>query len=495
MPGPQTGRYGLYMYGMIGALLIMVAAFRVLGKDLHLEVMTTAGSVKLSLASLVMPLFNIAILDLLVTVMVLEKSSFFKAYFAKRCRSKHAESSNTMNPSNGNDKVAERMLEAQNRLDEHIESQWAEFCDYLQNPEGDNSEAFEHRVSQHLGNLEVLQKLQDRFTIANTSGPASFLHITTIPKPTPSPNSAIVKIRAFGLNRMDLLQREGKYPVPPQAPSTLGVEFSGVIESFGDEVREGGEEGFKVGDEVFGLAYGGAYAEFINVSVHMLIRKPEELGWVEVAGVPETWITATQAMYLIGEYAPGKTILWHAGASSVSIAGIQLSRGDGAGAIYVTAGSQEKIDFCVKELGATAGFNYRTQDWAKEILAATNGKGVDIIVDFVGQNYFQGNLDAAARDGRIVHLGAMSGTKLPAGVDIGAFVRKRVRFEGSSLRSRDEGYQGKLRDTLVEHAVPLLRKGEMKVFVEKVFPWERIVEAHELMESNRTKGKIICTID
>ncbi|KAL9046056.1 MAG: hypothetical protein Q9206_007173 [Seirophora lacunosa] len=223
----------------------------------------------------------------------------------------------------------------------------------------------------------------------------------------------------------------------------------------------------------------------------MLIRKPEELGWVEVAGVPETWITATQAMYLIGEYAPGKTILWHAGASSVSIAGIQLSKGDGAGAIYVTAGSQEKIDFCVKELGATAGFNYRTQDWANEVLAATDGKGVDIIVDFVGQNYFQGNLDAAARDGRIVHLGAMSGTKLPAAVDIGAFVRKRVRFEGSSLRSRDEGYQGKLRDTLVQHALPLLRKGEMKVFVEKVLPWERIVEAHELMESNRTKGKII----
>ncbi|KAL8644343.1 MAG: hypothetical protein Q9210_007300 [Variospora velana] len=294
---------------------------------------------------------------------------------------------------------------------------------------------------------------------------------------------------------MDLLQREGMYPVPPQAPSTLGVEFSGVIESLGDEVRDGGEEGFRMGDEVFGLAYGGAYAEFIDVSVHMLIRKPEELGWVEVAGVPETWITATQAMYLIGEYAPGKTILWHAGASSVSIAGIQLSKGDGAGAIYVTAGSQEKIDFCVNELGATAGFNYHTQDWAKEILGATDGKGVDIIVDFVGQNYFQGNLDVAARDGRIVHLGAMSGTKLPAGVDIGAFVRKRVRFEGSSLRSRDEGYQGKLRDMLVEHALPLLRKGEMKVFVEKVLPWDSIVEAHDLMESNRTKGKIICTID
>lgn len=198
-------------------------------------------------------------------------------------------------------------------------------------------------------------------------------------------------------------------------------------------------------------------------------------------------------MYLVGEFAPGKSILWHAGASSVSIAGIQLSKADSASAIYVTAGSDEKIEFC-KSLGATAGFNYHTQNWSKEILKATNGKGVDVVIDFVGQNYFQGNLDVAAKDGRIVNLGALSGTKLPAGVDIGAFVRKRIRFEGSSLRSRDEEYQGKLRNTLVEHALPKLRNGSFTVPIEKVFPWEEIVMAHELMESNQTKGKIICTI-
>jgi len=199
-------------------------------------------------------------------------------------------------------------------------------------------------------------------------------------------------------------------------------------------------------------------------------------------------------MYLIGEFAPGKSILWHAGASSVSIAGIQLSKHDNASTIYVTAGSDEKIKFC-QELGATEGFNYHTQDWAKKILSLTNGKGVDVIIDFIGQNYFQGNLDVAARDARIVNLGAMSGTKLPAGVDISAFVRKRLRFEGSSLRSRDEEYQKKLRNTLVEHALPKLRDGGYKVPIEKVFPWEEIVKAHQLMESNQTKGKIICRID
>lgn len=208
----------------------------------------------------------------------------------------------------------------------------------------------------------------------------------------------------------------------------------------------------------------------------------------------QTWITATQALYLIGEFAPGKSVLWHAGASSVSIAGIQLSKADKASAIYVTAGSQEKIDFCTKELGATAGFNYHTQDWSKEILKATDGKGVDIIIDFIGASYFQGNLDAAGRDCHIVHLGAMGGTKLPEGVDMSSFIRKRVRFEGSSLRSRDEDYQGKLRDQLEGHAMPKFGDGSFKIFVEKVFEWEDIVKAHELMESNKTKGKIICRI-
>lgn len=198
-------------------------------------------------------------------------------------------------------------------------------------------------------------------------------------------------------------------------------------------------------------------------------------------------------MFTVGEFTKGKSVLWHAGASSVSIAGIQLSKAAGASAIYVTAGSQEKIDFCVKELGATAGFNYKTQDWSKEILKVTKDQGVDLVIDFIGQSYFQGNLDVAAKDGRIVNLGVMSGTKLPAGVDIGAFVRKRIRYEGSSLRSRDPDYQGRLRDKLEEY-LPKFEDGTFELFTEKVLPWEQIIEAHNLMEKNTSKGKIICTI-
>ena len=221
----------------------------------------------------------------------------------------------------------------------------------------------------------------------------------------------------------------------------------------------------------------------------MLVHKPESLSWVEAASIPEVsigtpasiscealtlsqnWITATQAMYLVGEYRPKQSILWHAGASSVSIAGIQLSKADNASAIYVTASSQEKIDFCVKELGATAGFNYKTQDWSAEVQKATNGEGVDVIIDYIGAPYFQGNVDAAARDAHMVMLGLMGGSKLPEGVDIGGILRKRLRVNGTTLRSRDEIYQGRLRDMLVEHALPKFETGEFKILVEKVFPF------------------------
>ena len=231
---------------------------------------------------------------------------------------------------------------------------------------------------------------------------------------------------------MDLLQREGQYPLPPQAPTTLGVEFSGVIEELGSS--GGGRENFSVGDEVFGLAYGGAYAEYIAVSTHMLVRKPRELSWEECAGIPETWITATQALYLVSGFAKGKTVLWHAAASSVSIAGIQLARADGAGAVYATARQDEKCEFAVRELGATKAFNTTSTDWAEEVLKATEGRGVDVIVDFVGGTYFNDNLKAVARDGVVVLLGFMGGPVVKGEVNIAPLLMKRATYVGSTLK-------------------------------------------------------------
>ncbi|XXH03539.1 hypothetical protein Hte_009944 [Hypoxylon texense] len=325
--------------------------------------------------------------------------------------------------------------------------------------------------------------------IKNGKGPATSLFINPqTPKPEPKAGDALVRVKAFGLNRMDLLQREGRYPMPPNAPTVLGVEFSGTVEAFGP----GPHGDFRVGDAVFGLAYGGAYAEYIAVSTKMLLHKPDSFAWETAAGIPETWITATQALHLIGEFAPGRSVLWHAGASGVSIAGIQLSRDAGAGAIYATAGSDEKCRFVERELGATKCFNYRTQDWAKGILEATGGKGVDLIVDFIGASYFQKNLTVAARDARWVTLGLMGGAVLD-GVDYSMLLIKRLRLEGSTLRSRDTDYQGRLRDKLAEH-IPHFESGKLKALIDTVLPMDDIIKAHKLLEENKTTGKIICTV-
>ncbi|OTB16635.1 hypothetical protein K445DRAFT_316913 [Daldinia sp. EC12] len=334
-----------------------------------------------------------------------------------------------------------------------------------------------------------MSKTMKTVDIKGGKGPATALFINPeTPKPEPKEGEALVRIKAFGLNRMDLIQREGKYPVPPQAPSTLGVEFSGIIESFGP----GSHGDFKVGDAVFGLAYGGAYAEYIAVSSKMLLHKPDSFSWETAAGIPETWITATQALHLVGEFAPGKSALWHAGASGVSIAGIQLSLDSGASAVYATAGSDEKCRFIERELGATKAFNYKTQDWAKEILEVTGGKGVDLIIDFIGASYFQKNLTVAARDARWVALGLMGGTRLD-GVDYSMLLYKRIRLEGSTLRSRDPDYQSRLRDKLAEY-IPHFESGKLKVLIDTVLPMDEIIKAHQQLEENKTTGKIICMV-
>lgn len=287
---------------------------------------------------------------------------------------------------------------------------------------------------------------------------------------------------------MDIIQRRGFYPVPPQAPKTLGVEFSGWV----NELGPGDHGNFKVGDEVFGLAYGGAYAEYLNVSSKMLLHKPAGLTHVQAAALPEAWMTATQALHKVLGFAKGKSILWHAGASGVGIAGIQLSKLAGASEVYATAGTDAKCEFLTSKVGATAAVNYKTHDWAAEIKEKTGGRGVDFIVDFVGGTYFQKNLDVAARDGRMVMLGFLGGSTVPE-ANIAMILGKRLRIEGSTLRSRDEVYQGELRDCL-EKYLPEFESGKLQIIVDTVLDWKQIKEAHDHMEDGKNSGKIVCTI-
>lgn len=310
---------------------------------------------------------------------------------------------------------------------------------------------------------------------------------------------------------MDLLQREGQYPLPPQAGPIMGVEFSGTIVAFGSPEQDSSSSSsssFQVGDAVLGLAYGGAYAEYIAVSTKMLLPKPDALSWEVAAGIPETWITATQALHFVGGFdndhdsasssslsLRGKTVLWHAGASAVSIAGLQLSLRAGAARAFATAGSDDKCAFIERELGATKALNYKTTpNWDEKILELTDGHGVDLIVDFVGGAYVAKNFACAAREARIVQLGLMGGLPTDGALNVGPLLFKRLRWEGSTLRARDEAYQGRLRDKLATYEEDFV-SGKLKVFVDKVYKMEEIQEAHALMEKNVTRGKIICTVD
>lgn len=332
--------------------------------------------------------------------------------------------------------------------------------------------------------------------IKNDKGPAENLYIGEETTPVPQKGQVLVKTAYFGLNRMDLLQRLGNYPLPPQAPKTLGVEFSGTIE-------QSESDKFKTGDKVFGLVYGGAYAEYVVAAEETLMKIPDELSLEIAAGLPEVWFTGIQVLTTVGKFQKGDSVLFHAGASSVGIAVIQLAASLGASKIFTTVGSDAKCEF-VKKLGDAFGvtvipINYHTQDF-KEVISehydATKGEGVNVIIDPVGQSYFVRNLEIAAKDARVVLMGAMSGPIVKGDVPIGLIIYKRLVVQGTTLRSRDLQYQEKLRDYFVSHVTPLIIEGKIQTYVDKQFGFttEDIVESHKYLESNKSMGKVIVKI-
>ncbi|KUJ06690.1 quinone oxidoreductase putative [Mollisia scopiformis] len=312
-----------------------------------------------------------------------------------------------------------------------------------------------------------------------------------VPDPVVRPNDVLVQIKAFGLNRMDIMQREAKYPYPllPESGTIMGVEFSGVVEAKGNACNLD----FKPGDRVFGLAYGGAYAQKISVSEKILMHMPHSLSFEIAAGIPETYFTAIQAIHLVGDLQPGQSVLIHAGASGVGQAAIQVARQGGASKVFSTAGSDEKCSLC-KSLGADIAINYRSQDFAEVIAEETGGKGVDLIIDLVGRDYWHRNTASAAMDSKIVLVAAMSGS-LIEDFNLRALLNKRIWVLATTLRTRNADYQGKLRDKFVELAMDHLASGKMKITVDKIYPWTEIAEAHRRMEANINAGKIICLID
>ncbi|CAO1635208.1 unnamed protein product [Parajaminaea phylloscopi] len=334
--------------------------------------------------------------------------------------------------------------------------------------------------------------------IKDGTGPSSNLYIGEHEVPSISAGEVLVKVKAFGLNRMDLMQREGKYPLPPSAPKDImGVEFSGTVAALAAE----GDGQFKEGDEVFGLATGGAYAEYIKVPSKMIVTKPKGLTHEQAAAVPEAWLTAYQALKVIANVQKGEDVLIHAGASGVGLAAIQLAKVFGARQIYCTAGSPEKIATCEK-LGATKGFNYKAGDWGEELAQATNKGGVDVIMDFIGAPYIDNNIRSLKRDGRLVFLAFMGGAKVPQ-FDLAQLLFKRLRLEGTTLRSRSLDYQsdlvqGFLATGVLEKLADVTShesKGdEHHIQIHDVLDWTKIQEAHDMMAANKNTGKIVMVI-
>ncbi|TFY63811.1 hypothetical protein EVJ58_g3028 [Rhodofomes roseus] len=329
--------------------------------------------------------------------------------------------------------------------------------------------------------------------VKDGKGPIENLFLGETEKPTAKQGEVLVKVKVFGLNRMDILQREGKYPLPPGASTILGVEFSGHIAGLGEGVTD-----WKDGDEVFGLAYGGAYAEFLTVPEKNVMKKPSHLSWYEAASIPENFLTAFQALVAIAKVEKGNDVLIHAGASGVGVAAIQLARLYGANSVTATASSQEKLDWLLSiPNGATHVANYKTQDFAAEVKKTTHGKGVDVIIDFVGQSHWHKNIDALAADGRMTMLGLLSGGEVE-NFNLGPLLYKRLRIQGSTLRARSPAYQADLvkwfQNDVLDHISGSAGSGQVRTYIHKVYPWTEMQEAHREMEANKNSGKIIAEV-
>jgi len=311
------------------------------------------------------------------------------------------------------------------------------------------------------------------------------LYVGDTDVPTLKPGELLVKVHTTALNRADTLQRQGNYPVPPGASKIIGLECAGEIADIGDTNK------YKVGDRVMCLLGGGGYAQYVAVPVGCCMPIPSHLNWTEAGAIPEVWLTAYQLMRYIGGLSEGQTVLIHAGASGVGTAGIQLAKLFKAKSI-ITAGKAEKLDFC-KSLGADAAFNYKDKAFGAEVKQwlSDNGvkAGVNVVLDPVGASHFADNVDVLGVDGKYVLFGLMGGTDVQ--LNLGKVLQKRIQLIGSTLRARSNDYKANLVAEFSREVLPAFQDKSCKPVVYKEMQMEDIVEAHKLMESDVSTGKIV----
>ena len=305
------------------------------------------------------------------------------------------------------------------------------------------------------------------------------------PLPQPRPNEILIKVAAAGVNRPDVLQRQGHYPVPPDASDLPGLEVAGEVAALGSQVKD-----WKLGEAVCALVHGGGYAEYCTAPEVTALPVPKGLSLVEAASLPETFFTVWGNVYERAKLAPGETFLVQGGSSGIGVTAIQMAKATG-NRVFATAGSDEKCSACVR-LGAEKAFNYRTQDFLAEVKAATGGKGVNVILDMVGGDYVPRELKALADDGRLVFIAFLRGPKTE--LDINELMRRRLTLTGSTLRPRTVEFKGYLAKNLREKIWPLIEAGRIRPEIYKTFPLENAGEAHRLMETSQHIGKIVLTV-
>jgi NADPH2:quinone reductase len=320
--------------------------------------------------------------------------------------------------------------------------------------------------------------------VAKPGGP-EVLRPTARPLPSPKPNEILVKVAAAGVNRPDVLQRMGNYPVPPDASDLPGLEVAGEVAACGSSVTM-----WKPGDRVCALVHGGGYAEYCVAPEVQALPIPRGLSPVEAASLPETFFTVWSNVYDRAGLKPGESLLVQGGSSGIGVTAIQIAAATG-NRVFATAGSDEKCAACVK-LGAERAFNYKTQDFLAEVKTATGGKGVNVILDMVGGDYVPKELKCLADDGRLVFIAFLRGHKTE--LDINEVMRRRLTISGSTLRPRPVEFKGAVAKSLRERVWPLVEAGRIKPVVYKTFALEQAADAHRLMESSQHIGKIVLTV-
>lgn len=332
-----------------------------------------------------------------------------------------------------------------------------------------------HEISQLAVTMRYIQ--------IPVSGEPDVMRVVEGQVPKPNATEVLIRVAAAGVSRGDVAQRQGKYPPPPDASPTLGLDVSGEIVGKGSAVAA-----FNIGDRVCALTNGGGYAEYCTAPATQCLPWPKGYDAIRAAALPENLFTVWANVFQQGGLGRNESLLVHGGSSGIGVVAIQLAH-EFAGCVYATAGSQEKCLSCVA-FGANAAINYREEDFESSIRTLTHGKGVDMILDMIGGPYFSRNINCLAANGRLIEIGTLQGTIVER-FDLKQLIAKRLIVTGSTLRPRSTQEKGAIAAALKEKVWPVLEQGRCEPVIYKVFPLSEVNEAHRLMESSQHIGKII----